>query len=296
MIDSYNLYFSKQQRDTEAVISNEEIANQLKKLQRATEELKQMRQGISPLTLLIDSYNLYFSKQQRDTEAGISNEEIANQLKKLQRATEELQKIRQGITPLTLLINTYNLYFRKLQQDSEAVISNEEIANQLKKLQRATEELKKMRQVISPPPLTLMIDSYNLYFCKQGDSEAVISNEEIANQLKKLQRATEELKKMRQGISPLTLLIDSYNLYFSKQQRDSEAVISNEEIANQLKKLQRATEELKQMRQGISPLTLLIDSYNLYFSKQQRDTETGISNEEIANQFKKLQRATKELK
>ena len=91
-------------------------------------------------------------------------------------------------------------------------------------------------------------------------------------------------------------MIDSYNLYFSKQQRDSEAVISNEEIANQLKKLQRATEELKKMRQGISPLTLLIDSYNLYFSKQQRDTETGISNKEIANQFKKLQRATKELK
>ena len=47
-----------------------------------------------------------------------------------------------------------------------------------------------------------MIDSYNLYFSKQGDSEAVISNVEIANQLKKLQRATEELKKMRQGISP----------------------------------------------------------------------------------------------
>ena len=77
-------------------------------------------------------------------------------------------------------------------------------------------------------------------------------------------------------------MIDSYNLYFSKQQRDTEAVISNEEIANQLKKLQRATKELE-MRQGISPLTLMIDSYNLYFSKQQRDSETGISNEEIYN-------------
>ena len=46
---------------------------------------------------MIDSYNLYFSKQQRDTETGISNEEIANQLKKLQRATEELQKMRQEV-------------------------------------------------------------------------------------------------------------------------------------------------------------------------------------------------------
>ena len=45
-----------------------------------------------------------------------------------------------------------------------------------------------------------MIDSYNLYFSKQRDSEAVISNEEIANQLKKLQRATEELQKMRQEV------------------------------------------------------------------------------------------------
>ena len=53
------------------------------------------------------------------------------------------------------------------------------------------------------------------------------------------------------------------------------------------------------MRQGIPPpppLTLMIDSYNLYFSKQQRDSETGISNEEIANQLKKLQRATNKLR
>ena len=80
-----------------------------------------------------------------------------------------------------------------------------------------------------------------------------ISNEEIANQLKKLQRATEELKKMRQGISPLTLLINSYNLYFSKQQRDTEAVISNEEIANKLKNYRELQKNSRRLDRAYPP-------------------------------------------
>ena len=97
MIDSYNLYFSKQQRDSQTGISNKEIANQLKKTTESYRRTPEDETWHIPLTLMIDSYNLYFSKQQRDSEAAISNEEIANQLKKLQRATEELQKMRQEV-------------------------------------------------------------------------------------------------------------------------------------------------------------------------------------------------------
>ena len=78
-------------------ISNEEIANQLKKLQRATEELKQMRQGILPLSPL--PYNLYFSKQQRDTEAVISNEEIANQLKNYRELQKNSRRLDRAYPP-----------------------------------------------------------------------------------------------------------------------------------------------------------------------------------------------------